>query len=150
MLGSVHCFLNIILRRHIEGKPIFFSPFCVFKAESSWEAGPLCCWAFSCLWQREKGLEQGEQRGAGGCRQRTPCTEPTSALLKHRSSGSGGPSPAPYPLPALSTHGCACAAHQVASSSRHFPASQTLHHVALSWKTLGRLTTSPGQGVGAK
>lgn len=59
MLGSVHCFLNIILRRHIEGKPIFFSPFCVFKAESSWEAGPLCCWAFSCLWQREKGLEQG-------------------------------------------------------------------------------------------
>lgn len=25
---------------------MFFLPFCVFKAVSSWEAGPLCCWAF--------------------------------------------------------------------------------------------------------
>lgn len=66
--GLSYYFLNIMLRKHSRGERethIFFSPFSVFKAVSSWEGGPLCCWAFSCLWQRERGLEQGEQVAAG-------------------------------------------------------------------------------------
>lgn len=62
--GLSYCLFNITLRKHSRGKHTFFSPFSVFKSASSWEAGPLCCWAFSCLWRRERGLEQGgEQRG---------------------------------------------------------------------------------------
>jgi len=143
--GLSCCFLRVTQREHSgEERHIFISPFGVFKAVSSWEDGLLCCWALSCLWERERGLEPGwGQRGAGGCRQRTPwsqapCAEHASALLKHGCSSSSDPSATPCPPPAPSTHGCAPTAWQAAQSTCRFPASRPLHHAALpatGWKT---------------
>lgn len=61
--GLSYCFLNATLRKQSAGQMCMFSPFSVFKAVSSWEVGPLCCWDFSCLWQRERGLERGDTKG---------------------------------------------------------------------------------------
>lgn len=150
MLGPVHCFLNITLRKQ-NGANIFFAHHSLSsRLRAPEKLVPSAAGLLAVSGRERGGWSRGEQRGAHGCRQRTPCTEPTSALLKHRSLGSSGLSPAPCLLPALSTHGCACTAHHAASSLCQFPASQTVHHVAFSWKTWGVLTTSHRHGAGAK